>query len=114
LRDSGHAPHLHHLPIFSLFAQSLALHRYRLKGCGNNSDGFIVKNEQQNIAVDAETSYMLEFRQVRGSAFPHTAARELVMSGRVADALAPLDAAGANLPVAVMTYVQLYFRKSPS
>ncbi len=49
---------------------------------------------------------MLEFRQVRGAAFPHTAARELVMSGRVADALAPLDAAGANTPVALMTYAR--------
>ena len=70
-----------------------------------SSDGFIVKNERQNISVDDAAPQMLEFRQVRGAAFPHTAARELVMSGRVADGLAPLGAAGANTPVAFMTYV---------
>jgi hypothetical protein len=84
--------------------------RYRLKGCGNNSDGFIVKNERQNIAVDGGASRMIEFRQVRGAAFPHTAARELVMSGRVADALAPLGAAGANEPVAMMKYVKTHLK----
>jgi hypothetical protein len=76
--------------------KSQCFFRYRLKGCGNNSEGFIVKNGFQSQA---------EYRQIRGSAFPHTAIRELVMSGRVADALAPLHAAGANTPVALMTYV---------
>ena len=77
--------------------------RYRLKGCGNNSDGFIVKTERMNIAVDDGAPQMLEFLQVRGAAFPHTAVRELAMSSRVADALAPVDAAGVNTPVALMT-----------
>jgi len=94
-----------HFYILSCQINSLrAFLRFCLKGCGNNSDGFIVRNERQNIAVDDAAPQMLEFGQVRVAAFSHTAARELVMSGRVADALAPLDAAGANTPVACMTY----------
>jgi hypothetical protein len=82
---------------------------YRLKGCGNNDEGFTVKTERQaedkpEHAPDDYKPAYIEFRQVRGSAFPHTAARELVVAGRVATALAPHDAAGANEPIALMLY----------
>ena len=39
--------------------------RFRLKGCGNNADGFIVKTERQNLAVDDGPSLMSQFLQVR-------------------------------------------------
>lgn len=87
---------------------SRSIGRYRLKGCGNNSDGFTVRTSVQNIAVGDGATQMLKIREVRGAAFPHTAARELVMSGRVSDALASMDAAGANVPVALMTYDEQY------
>jgi hypothetical protein len=82
---------------------------YRLKGCGNNDEGFTVKTERQaqgkpDDAPDDYKPAFTEFRQVRGSAFPHTAARELVVAGRVATALAARNAAGANEPIALMLY----------
>ena len=90
---------------------------YRLKGCGNNDEGFTVRSSAvQKLGPDAagrrtETLYDADGKvsffpsvDARGAAFPWTAARELVMSGRLAAALAPFDAASANLPVASMSY----------
>ena len=59
-----------------------------------------MKTEKQRV----DDGGFLEFRQVRGCAFPHTAVRELSVSARVMSALAPLGAVGANQPVAFANY----------
>jgi len=74
---------------------------YRLKGCGNNDEGFTVRVEKSR--VQGTDSFELR-RDLRGSAFPHTAARELAMSGRVKAALESVGALGANEPVALALY----------
>lgn len=48
---------------------------YRLKGAGNGEEGFIVR-VNENAAGDG-----LSTREIRGSAFKHTALRELYMAG---------------------------------
>ncbi|ETO28191.1 hypothetical protein RFI_08942 [Reticulomyxa filosa] len=44
---------------------------YRLKGCGNNEDGFLYRCIQDNT---------LPFMEIRGSSFLHTSVRELYMN----------------------------------
>ena len=65
---------------------------YRLKGCGNNCEGFIAKCERKRIYQPGNAQLQwTEFMQIRGSAFPHTAVRELAVTGRVNAALAAID-----------------------
>jgi hypothetical protein len=59
---------------------------YRLKGSGNNADGFIVKEEIKK-GPDGDTKN----RQIRGCAFTHSAVRENYMA---ADLESKLDAEG--------------------
>jgi len=53
---------------------------YRLKGCGNNADGFTVKTERQNLAFDDGASKMLEFRQVRTQQLPPNFTTDFLLS----------------------------------
>ena len=71
---------------------------YRLKGCGNNDEGFTIRQNRAN----AQTG--VPWRDVRGAAFPHCALRELAMTERVAVALAPLGVVSANSAVGLMRY----------
>ena len=52
---------------------------YRLKGSGNNDEGFIIKQETYNR--DGEDQFTLT---IRGSAWMHTAVRENAMTARLA------------------------------
>lgn len=61
----------------------------RLKGCGNNADGFVV------APVPGKES----LRTLRGCAFEHTATRELVMTSLVNGLLASHGFQGANEPI---------------
>eukprot|EP00004_Rigifila_ramosa_P008594 TRINITY_DN1984_c0_g2_i2.p1 TRINITY_DN1984_c0_g2~~TRINITY_DN1984_c0_g2_i2.p1 ORF type:complete len:678 (-),score=146.88 TRINITY_DN1984_c0_g2_i2:135-2168(-) len=70
---------------------------FRLKGCGNNADGFVVRTN----AAKPSTAHVPEgaraaWRDIRGSAFPHTALRELAMSARVGQVLAAAGVVGCN------------------
>jgi len=64
---------------------------YRLKGCGNNTDGVVVR---QNAG----------WRDLRGVAFPHTALRELYYTSRLAEALQPHGLLGANIALGHFLY----------
>jgi hypothetical protein len=72
-------------------------HWYRIKGCGNFTDGFTVR-------VNATSVNKRPWRDIRGSAFRHTALRELFMT---ANLQAHMEAAGCvsvNTPVALSEY----------
>ena len=80
---------------------------YRLKGCGNNDEGFIVRKNVDNAALlnssfadhhpppstpSANAAVTLPPRdphwyEIRGCAFEHTAVRELALTSKVASAL---------------------------
>jgi hypothetical protein len=62
---------------------------YRLKGSGNNSDGFILKDDKDKDGKVLQ-------RQVRGSAFIHTAIRENYMANVIEGHLAKSGIPGAN------------------
>jgi len=70
---------------------------FRLKGCGNNDEGFRVR-------VNPRRADGVAWRDIRGSAFPKEALTELLMADRVARALAARGAAGANGAVAFARY----------
>lgn len=64
---------------------------YRLKGCGNRDEGFVVRDNKT-------------WRDIRGAAFPHTALRELFMTAHI-DSLAKSEGCVAcNEPIAVAYY----------
>ena len=60
---------------------------YRLKGCGNNAEGFVVRLARQKEGQ----------KEIRGCAFPQTALRELSMAAR-------LRHIGCNEPIGFATY----------
>ena len=88
---------------------------YRLKGCGNYCDGAyggkdlrfpfpglpVVPMEKMDLATFETDAEAVE---VRGCAFPHTAARELYMAERVGAALCGTGIPCALEPAAVWTY----------
>lgn len=66
----------------------------RLKGCGNNADGFparVVDSAEHTTRADGRTLV-----EVRGCCFPATCARELRMTARVARVLGAHGVCGAN------------------
>mmetsp|Transcript_21614 Transcript_21614/g.40034 ORF Transcript_21614/g.40034 Transcript_21614/m.40034 type:complete len:702 (+) Transcript_21614:50-2155(+) len=69
---------------------------YRLKGCGNNDEGFTVKSEV-NPAGDFT-------RQIRGSAWLHTAIRENYMAAHLANSMEPKGILGANVAMGAYVY----------
>eukprot|EP00929_Paragymnodinium_shiwhaense_P082209 TRINITY_DN43257_c0_g1_i1.p1 TRINITY_DN43257_c0_g1~~TRINITY_DN43257_c0_g1_i1.p1 ORF type:complete len:590 (+),score=114.02 TRINITY_DN43257_c0_g1_i1:85-1770(+) len=68
-------------------------HWYRLKGSGNNDEGFTVLTEQK-----------LGHRQIRGSAFRHTAACENYVGAHLAKSLEPQGILGCNEPLGYYMY----------
>jgi hypothetical protein len=66
----------------------------RLKGCGNHEEGFVVR-------VNKATSDHPEWIDIRGCAFPHTALRELLLSGTLQQGG---RAVCANKPLAMFLY----------
>lgn len=71
--------------------------RYRLKGCGNSSDGFVIKFE-----VSRKTKNMT--KQIRGSAWMHTAMRENFMTSHLGNSLQEKGVLGANAAMGVYRY----------
>lgn len=69
---------------------------YRLKGCGNNDEGFVIKSEV-NPAGDFT-------RQIRGSAWLHTAIRENYMTAELAKTMEPKGMLGANVAMGAYVY----------
>ena len=70
----------------------------RLKGCGNNYDGFplrIVCDEENKPVVHEGT----ECEEIRGCCFAHTVAIETLMSSRIASALAKEFKIAGNIPI---------------
>ena len=65
---------------------------YRLKGSGNDDEGFVVRRNAGG------------WRDIRGSAFLHTAVRENFMTATTAQALGPRGIPGANISCGIYTY----------
>eukprot|EP00658_Telonema_sp_P-2_P021113 TRINITY_DN1838_c0_g2_i1.p1 TRINITY_DN1838_c0_g2~~TRINITY_DN1838_c0_g2_i1.p1 ORF type:complete len:574 (-),score=138.39 TRINITY_DN1838_c0_g2_i1:231-1952(-) len=72
---------------------------YRLKGSGNNDEGFIIKEE--TFKRDGGDQYT---RTIRGSAWMHTAIRENAMTARLAAAMEPLGILGGNISMGAYEY----------
>ena len=68
---------------------------YRLKGCGNNEDGFLMKESRSSTET---------WQQMRGSAFPPTAYRELMYTSRLSRVLEPKGILCANSAVGYALY----------
>lgn len=68
---------------------------YRLKGCGNEDKGFIVRNNQNNNNTWCD---------IRGCAFPHTALRELMMQHQLVPYMNSNNLVCCNMPIAMMLY----------
>ena len=67
---------------------------YRLKGCGNNTDGFLIEpvaNSKGKLTI-------------RGCAFLHTTYRELYMTKMISDILTPHQIVCANIPIGWFEY----------
>eukprot|EP00054_Salpingoeca_dolichothecata_P015663 m.90681 g.90681 ORF g.90681 m.90681 type:complete len:537 (-) comp21597_c1_seq4:48-1658(-) len=80
---------------------------YRLKGCGNNEEGFVVQpvlDEEGQPVLDKEGQQEKPLRQIRGCCFPHTSLNELQMSHRVDELLKPFGMRCANRPIALYKY----------
>eukprot|EP00946_MAST-07B_sp_MAST-7B-sp1_P002398 g2398.t1 len=74
---------------------------YRLKGSGNNDDGFIVETSQTVLAMGEP---MVLTRQIRGAAFEHTAICENHYSATLAHRLAPAGVLGTNTAMGYYLY----------
>eukprot|EP00286_Rhodomonas_abbreviata_P029820 CAMPEP_0181292106 /NCGR_PEP_ID=MMETSP1101-20121128/2328_1 /TAXON_ID=46948 /ORGANISM="Rhodomonas abbreviata, Strain Caron Lab Isolate" /LENGTH=565 /DNA_ID=CAMNT_0023396551 /DNA_START=135 /DNA_END=1832 /DNA_ORIENTATION=- len=70
---------------------------YRLKGCGNNDEGFIIRTTQAGTDTPA-------WRDIRGSAFKHTALRECFMAQETIDFLEAEGFPCCNAPYAFFEY----------
>jgi hypothetical protein len=70
---------------------------YRLKGCGNNDEGFVVRRNRASIDRPA-------WRDIRGCAFEHTALRELMMSARLGEAAKSTETVSCNESMGYYTY----------
>ncbi|GBG29102.1 Adenylyltransferase and sulfurtransferase MOCS3 [Hondaea fermentalgiana] len=66
---------------------------YRLKGCGNNEEGFVVEARGDNGE-----------EMVRGCLFSRTSSTEMHMSERVREVLAPVGLRAGNTPVCFYQY----------
>eukprot|EP00927_Polykrikos_kofoidii_P009836 TRINITY_DN14122_c0_g1_i1.p1 TRINITY_DN14122_c0_g1~~TRINITY_DN14122_c0_g1_i1.p1 ORF type:complete len:601 (-),score=91.54 TRINITY_DN14122_c0_g1_i1:306-2024(-) len=66
---------------------------YRLKGCGNNDNGFIVQEDAT-----------LGNRQIRGSAFEHTAVCENSVGVSLTEVMEPQGILGCNSPMGYYLY----------
>lgn len=71
---------------------------YRLKGSGNNDEGFIVRTSAPSKKGEKP------WRDVRGSAFFHTALRENYMTAAIAHELEPQGILGANTSMGLYEY----------
>eukprot|EP00930_Biecheleria_cincta_P047396 TRINITY_DN32849_c0_g1_i1.p1 TRINITY_DN32849_c0_g1~~TRINITY_DN32849_c0_g1_i1.p1 ORF type:complete len:627 (+),score=110.64 TRINITY_DN32849_c0_g1_i1:53-1933(+) len=69
---------------------------YRLKGSGNNDEGFTV---QSDLNSGKELT-----RQIRGSAWLHTAVRENFMAAQLASSMQPRGMLGANEAMGIYMY----------
>jgi len=70
---------------------------YRLKGCGNNNDGFTIR--KMGMPKDAI--------EVRGCAFKHTAIRELYMSEVIGEVLSKNGFDSTNHPIGFWMYDEI-------
>ena len=70
---------------------------YRLKGCGNNEEGFISK--KLNFKKNGE--------EIRGSQFRHTSIREIFMSNKVQERLEKYGVKITNKPIGMIEYDNL-------
>ena len=78
---------------------------YRLKGCGNNADGFpIVPCLDDAGAPLSDQASGVALRKIRGACYVHTATLELHMSNLVDNMLTPLGMRCANRPVGWWEY----------
>uniref|UniRef100_A0A7S1VXK2 Uncharacterized protein n=1 Tax=Ditylum brightwellii TaxID=49249 RepID=A0A7S1VXK2_9STRA len=75
---------------------------FRLKGCGNNDDGFIIRHTKEGI--DAKGEPVAPYRDIRGSAFEETAIRELYMSSCVDNVLNPQGVSSCNKSMGYYRY----------
>ena len=80
-----------------IFLKTASLYRYRLKGCGNNDEGFVIKYE-----ISRKTKKMT--KQIRGSAWIHTAMRENYMTSHLANTLEKKGVLGANAAMGAYLY----------
>ena len=71
---------------------------YRLKGCGNNNEGFVVRE------VDTAEGREKGLVNIRGSSFVHTSVRELYMTHRVAQVAEKAGMLSGNVPLAFYEY----------
>ena len=74
---------------------------FRLKGCGNNADGFISKTSEMVIEIGKPKQ---KTRQIRGSAFVHTALMENYNGAVLSQALEPHGILSANIPMGYYLY----------
>ena len=70
--------------------------QYRLKGCGNLEQGFVVE----------PMAFPEDGRELRGCCFEQTMARELYMSQVIADALRPHGYEVGNVPIGYWKYTE--------
>lgn len=76
---------------------------YRLKGCGNNVDGFPMRVHYLPSA-DGTGEKIPAWQELRGCAFPQTTSRELVITSQLSRALEPQGILSANTPVGYASY----------
>ena len=74
---------------------------YRLKGCGNHNDGFICREATQSIVQGDQP---VNTRQIRGSAFVHTAIRENHITTQLAKSLEVEGVLGTNVAMGHYVY----------
>ncbi|KAJ3439547.1 ubiquitin-activating enzyme e1 [Anaeramoeba flamelloides] len=69
---------------------------YRFKGCGNNTERFLVRD----VKVFGETKY----EEVRGCMFEHTSLREYQMVSELSELMKKKGIPTANIPTAIFKY----------
>jgi hypothetical protein len=79
---------------------------FRLKGCGNNDEGFISRRDidRKDAPGPLDEKGRPTYRVIRGSAFPHTALRELAVAADVGTAFQSSRSLGANIAVGMYLY----------
>jgi hypothetical protein len=76
---------------------------YRLKGCGNNADGFLMKVHCLP-ATDGSGEKRPAWQELRGCAFPQTTSRELMITSQLSRVLEPQGVLSANTSVGFASY----------
>merc|ERR1711970_740611 len=74
---------------------------YRLKGSGNNDEGFIVKCKLQKVGQSDEMKFT---RQIRGSAWRHTSLRENYIAAHLGNTTEPKGILPANSAMGMYVY----------